>query len=162
MAIAEIGEVILEGEPRTYSATVKGADVARGMALAQYDNLQVKPAESGNRVIGIALDDAEVDEKVTYAIVGTGTFLARMILGESQTIDAGTPLKAGSTTIGGVTTNGHLVAQTDQSFSATVAKAEAEGLIAQLKAFVGFAVEDKTTGADTASPIKVLVKGASL
>ena len=163
MAIATIQEVVLEGEPRTYEGEVATANVVKGMALLQNDNKKVEPAQagSGNRLVGVALFDAAVGEKVTYAMPD-GHFIARMICAESQTISAGDALVAGSTTIGGVTTNGHVAKATDQTFSATVAKAEAEGLLADMKERLGYAVEDCTTGSDVASMIKVRFTGPAM
>lgn len=163
MAIAEIKQVIYTGEPRTYSAVVHVADVVKGCLLKQHDNGQVEAATagSGTRVIGVALHDAAVGEEVTYAMPGDG-FIARLICAESQTIEAGDALVVGSTAIGGVPTLGHVAKAADQTFSSSVAKAEAEGLLADLKERVGFAVEDCTTGADTASQILVRFVGPAL
>ena len=163
MAIAEMTDVVFKGEPRTDSAVVHAYDVLKGMLLKQHDNGQVEPATSGSgtRVIGVALHDALIGEKVTYAMPGDG-FVARLICGESQTIEAGDALVVASTVIGGVTSNGHVGKATDQTFSASVAKAEAEGLLADLKERVGFAIEDCTTGADVASIIKVRFVGPAM
>lgn len=162
MAIATMTEVVLTGEPRTYAGEAY-SDIVKGQLLKQHDNLSVEPATagSGTRVIGVALMDADAGEQVTYAEPGSN-FNARLICAESQTISAGDALVVGSTTISGTTTHGHVAKATDQTFSATVAQAEAEGLLADLKEVVGYAIEDCTTGSDVASLIKVRFTGPSI
>lgn len=118
MAIATVLEAILQGEAyQTYSGTVKDQDVVRGMALAVHDNNEVKPATTGERVRGVALFDAAIDEEVTYAIVDEGAFIARMLLTESQTVNCGDPLCAAPIVISGVTTHGLLAKQTDAAIA---------------------------------------------
>jgi len=200
MAIATVLEAILQGESyQTYSGTVKDQDVSRGMALAVHDNGEVKPATTGERVRGVALFDAVIDDEVTYALVDEGAFIARMLLTESQTVTDGDPLCAAPIVISGVTTYGLLAKQTDATLTAvaqtftdwalgatptgseinTAANAlideldslvtkintglsSSSGIQTQAKSFVGIALEDKTTTADEAKVIKVLVKGPSL
>lgn len=163
MAIATVLEAILQGEAyQTYSGTVKVQDVVRGMVLSVHDNGEVKPATTGERVRGIALFDAAIDEEVTYALVDSGAFVARLLLTESQTVSDGDPLCAAPIVISGVTTYGLVAKQADATIGATYAEAEVESILTQLKSFIGFALEDKTTTTDEAKVIKVLVKGASL
>ena len=159
--IATVGDNILQGEPQTYSFTLKDAAVTKGMLVTKKAAGQVTPATAGDKVLGMAMHDAAVDEKLTIAFPGNG-FVARMILTENQNVALGEPVGAGSITIDGVETKGLVAEVADQAFSATVAKTEAEGLIAQLKAHVGIALEAKVTDADHTAVIKVLFVGASL
>ena len=114
MALIEILEEILQGEAyQTFSMEVMTENVKRGMAVAIADNGKIRPAQAGDRVIGVAKYDADIGEKCTFALTLSGAFVARMILTESQTVEAGDALKAGSMTISGVTTNGLVAKQTD-------------------------------------------------
>ena len=176
MALESILEPILQGEPQTYSFTVKVADIKKGMIVSIYDNGQVQPATVGDKVLGIALFDAEVDDEVTIALMGT-SYIARLIVGESQTINMGDRLGAGSTTISGTTTKGRVAKLatptfTDLSLGATPSGSdintavnalidEIDAAIGDLSEFVGYALEDKTTSSDAEAVIKVLVKGAA-
>ena len=119
MAIATVLEAVLQGEAyQTYSGTVKDQDVVRGMVLSVHDNGEVKPATTGERVRGIALFDAVIDEEVTYALVDEGAFVARLLLTESQTVSDGDPLCAAPIVISGVTTIGLVAKQTDAALTA--------------------------------------------
>lgn len=177
MAIATVLDPILQGEPQTFSMEVAVADVVRGQALKISDNGKVAPATVGTRVIGIAMDDKAVGERVTFAITTGAWYVARMLLTESQTVEAGDPLCASSITISGVTTNGLLAKQTDAAFTTwaiathddakintagNLLITELAGILTQAKSFVGFALEDKTTTTDEAKVIKVFVGGPSL
>lgn len=146
MAIATVLEAILQGEAyQTYSSTVETADVVRGMALKISDNGKVAPATAGSRVVGVALFDAIVGEEVTYALVDEGAFVARMLLTESQTVEAGDPLKAASITISGVTTNGLLAKQTDAALTAVA------------QTFTDFALGATPTGSEINTAANALI-----
>lgn len=146
MAIAEVLEEILQGEAyQTYSATVETENVLRGMALKISDNGKVAPATAGTRVIGVAKYDAIIGEKVTFAVVPTGAFIARMLLTESQTVEAGDPLKAASITISGVTTNGLLAKQTDAALTSVT------------QTFTDFALGATPTGSEINTAANALI-----
>lgn len=116
MALESILEPILQGEPQTYSFTVKAADVKKGMLVAPYGDGQVQPATTGDMVMGIAMFDADVDDELTVALMGT-SYIARVILAENQTITMGAALGASSTTISGTTTKGRVGAFVDPSIA---------------------------------------------
>lgn len=160
--IEKVSEPIFQGEPQTYSATVHVADVKKGMLLKQHDNTQVEAATAGSEVIGVALEDAAVDEKVTYAMP-QGDFIARLVCAESQTINAGDTVIAATSSISAVTYNGQVGKMTDVTFTAGGATGpEVTALVTQMRSVVGKAVEDCVTGADINKLIRVRVTGAPI
>jgi hypothetical protein len=162
VGLTDVKEVILEGEALHHSGTVITGAVTKGQLLKINDAGIVEPATAGARVVGVALDNAEVGEPVTYAVGGT-RFAARMILAESQTVSEGDALTVASSSISGVTYLGQVGKATDTTFTTGGAKGtELDAFLLQMRGFVGYALEDKTTAADTNKVIKVLFVGANI
>jgi len=162
MAIKEIIEPILQGEPQTYSKIVETEAVKKGMLLMKSSKGKVKPATAAAKIVGVAMMDAAIGEEVTFAIPGTD-FIARLILAESQTIVEGDSIVAAVTTIAGVANNGEAGKMADVTFTAGGATGpEVSALVTQMRSFVGYSMEEISTGADETKAIKVRVKGAAI
>lgn len=163
MAIVEVKEVILQGDADTRSAIVDTLAVKKGMILsvgatgAGY--CQPAVASTAETVIGIALYDADVGDVVTYAMAPC---IARVVLAESQTITEGERLAIGSTTISSVTTYGQVASRASTAFAATYDATNAGAVVGDLADDIGYALEDKTTGADATAVLKIKFEGRKL